>query len=448
MLEDGGVYYADNSESSCTSRSSVQVSIADSPNAGKTTFVTFCSNDEPIDLVTVYEPSILGPADPGGTFTPPLASGGTIFDPAVDAAGRYKYTVQSTNGQCPADDSYIYITVNQAPDAGESAVANINPGDDPVDLFAFLGGTPDEGGIWSPAMASGTGVFDPAVDTPGTYTYTVTGGTACEDATAEVSVTLSNEPLPLACPTIDDPTQDFCESEGTGNNFHKPRISDLVATDNGGGVVWYASATSAEPLSSDFLLEDGGIYYADNSESSCTSRSSVQVSIADSPNAGKTTFVTFCSNDEPIDLVTVYEPSILGPADPGGTFTPPLASGGTIFDPAVDAAGRYKYTVQSTNGQCPADDSYIYITVNQCTSPEQSVVVYPNPSRDVFNFGMDPSVKVNRIRIIQSSGIVLKDMQLRDGELKTINLNSFKPGVYFAEIYTSQGKTVKRLIKK
>ncbi len=173
MLEDGGIYYADNSESSCTSRSSVQVSIADSPNAGKTTFVTFCSNDEPIDLVTVYEPSILGPADPGGTFTPPLASGGTIFDPAVDAAGRYKYTVQSTNGQCPADDSYIYITVNQAPDAGESAVANINPGDDPVDLFTFLGGTPDEGGIWSPAMASGTGVFDPAVDTPGTYTYTV-----------------------------------------------------------------------------------------------------------------------------------------------------------------------------------------------------------------------------------------------------------------------------------
>ncbi len=55
------------------------------------------------------------------------------------------------------------------------------------------------------------------------------------------------------CPTIDDPTQDFCESEGTGNNFHKPRISDLVATDNGGGVVWYASATSAEALSSDLF---------------------------------------------------------------------------------------------------------------------------------------------------------------------------------------------------
>ena len=147
---------------------------------------------------------------------------------------------------CPDDDSYIYITVNQAPDAGEDGTANINSGDAPTDLFTFLGGTPDEGGTWTPALASGTGVFDPAVDTPGTYTYTVAGGTACEDATAEVSVTLSNEPLPLACPTIDDPNQDFCESEGTGNNFHKPRISDLVATDNGGGVVWYASASSTE----------------------------------------------------------------------------------------------------------------------------------------------------------------------------------------------------------
>ena len=141
-------------------------------------------------------------------------------------------------------------------------------------FLAFLGGTPDEGGIWSPALASGTGVFDPAVDTPQAYTYTVAGRSACDDVTAVVVVNLSNEPVPLACPTIEDPNQSFCESEGTGNNFHKPRISDLVATDNGGGVVWYASATSTEALSGDTLLEDGAMYYADNSEGSCTSRAS------------------------------------------------------------------------------------------------------------------------------------------------------------------------------
>ncbi|MGA9589551.1 MAG: hypothetical protein WBV11_06945, partial [Salegentibacter sp.] len=190
------------------------------------------------------------------------------------------------------------------------------------------------------------------------------------------------------CPTIEDSNQSFCESEGTGNNFHKPRISDLVATDNGGGVVWYASATSTEALSDDTLLEDGAMYYADNSEGSCTSRASCQVSFSDSPNAGATTFVSFCSNDDPVDLVTIYKPSILGPADPGGTFTPALASGGTVFDPAVDAAGRYKYTVRSGTS-CPDDDSYIYITVNQAPDAGESGTANINsgdaPS-DLFSF--------------------------------------------------------------
>lgn len=361
LLEDGGVYYADNSSGTCTARSSVTVTILDSPNAGATTSVTFCSNQGPVDLLTVYRSSILGPPDAGGSFTPPLASGTTIFDPAVDAARQYKYTVAAI-GNCPADDSYIYVKIVQAPNAGENGNAMFNTTDSPDDLFSYLNGDPDLGGSWSPPLASGTGIFDPSTDSPGEYTYTVSGGKYCSDASAKVTVGMQSDPL-IACPAIDVVEQSFCESIGS-DNFHKPMISDLQVIDNGGGVVWYDSATAVIPLEATHLLEDGGVYYADNTSGSCNARPSVTVTILDSPNAGATTSVTLCSNEGPIDLLTLYRPSILGPPDLGGSFSPPLTSGTTIFDPAVDAARQYKYTVAAI-GNCPADDSYIYVKVVQ-----------------------------------------------------------------------------------
>ena len=46
------------------------------------------------------------------------------------------------------------------------------------------------GGTWSPALASGTGVLNPAVDSAGTYTYTVGGG-LCSSDSATVLVTIA-----------------------------------------------------------------------------------------------------------------------------------------------------------------------------------------------------------------------------------------------------------------
>ena len=55
-----------------------------------------------------------------------------------------------------------------------------------------LGGTPDVGGTWSPALTSGTGMFDPSVDAAGTYTYTVTN--SCGSVSADVVVTITANP--------------------------------------------------------------------------------------------------------------------------------------------------------------------------------------------------------------------------------------------------------------
>ncbi len=190
ILVDGEVYFADNVVGSCTERPAVEVSIAATPNAGGTTFFTICSNAAPIDLLTIYKSSILGPPMAGGTFFPSLASGTTIFDPTKDRGTQYQYRVGSTNNICPADDSYIYITVIAAPDSGKDTAVNFASTDLPQDLFGKIEGTPVAGGKWSPALISRSGVFDPTFDVPGENTYSVSASNGCTSSTL-VTVTIT-----------------------------------------------------------------------------------------------------------------------------------------------------------------------------------------------------------------------------------------------------------------
>ncbi|MGM0932128.1 MAG: gliding motility-associated C-terminal domain-containing protein [Bacteroidota bacterium] len=521
ILEDGETYFAGNINGTCEDRDSVTVTLDDSPNAGATTTLNICDNAEAFDILDELNESILGQADAGGTITPALASGTTIFDPAVDASGTYTYTVSSTNEVCPDDKAIIYINFLESPDAGMDinetfCVADISeivddpqdfldlysddnrtPGgtftpsleelatrfssnpydtfstvysvtvngctdtanlsvtidqevpanagddvvitfcstdgpqdleeflsedairggsfeglegsifdpstadldepttiiytvngdnacvtgvdtatftitvlegpyagddasveftreDDPVNLFDYLGGTPDEGGLWSPGNENGD--FDPATGKAGDYTYTVISDNECEDS-ATLSVSFTDEPI-VECPVVTESEQAFCESIGEGNDSRRPRVYDLIPAN----VTWYATADSDTPLADDAILENGETYFAGNINATCEDRDSVTVTLDDSPNAGATTTYQVCRNAEPFDIVNVMNESILGAAETGGTISPALESGTTIFDPAVDAARQYTYTVSSTNEVCPDDEARITIS--------------------------------------------------------------------------------------
>ncbi|HLA54811.1 MAG TPA: hypothetical protein VK623_01820, partial [Flavobacterium sp.] len=78
------------------------------------------------------------------------------------------------------------------------------------------------------------------------------------------------------CPTVTNSTQSFCD-------IQSPTISSLVATNNGNGLVWYATATSATPLSGASGLVNGEDYFADDNSGSCGIRQSVTVTIYSAP---------------------------------------------------------------------------------------------------------------------------------------------------------------------
>ena len=101
------------------------------------------------------------------------------------AVGTYDVWVRWGNDECPVDLGTVTLTdTTVLPDAGSNGTLQICEGETvtAAELFTSLGGSPDAGGTWSPALAGA-----------GTYTYTVSGG-VCPDATADVVVTEQTAP--------------------------------------------------------------------------------------------------------------------------------------------------------------------------------------------------------------------------------------------------------------
>ncbi|MEZ4792213.1 MAG: gliding motility-associated C-terminal domain-containing protein [Gelidibacter sp.] len=323
----------------------VAINIIPPPNAGTNGSVTFCGNGSPVDLFTVLG----GTPDTGGTWSPALASGTGLFDPSVDAAGTYTYTVTGTP-PCSNATATVTVTITPSPNAGTNGSVAFCENGMPVDLFDSLGGTPDAGGTWSPALASGTGLFDPAVDAAGTYTYTVTGTPPCTDATATVTVTILSPPNAGTNGSLD-----ICES-----GLPEDLFDSLGGTPDAGGA-WSPTLASGTGLFDPTIDAAGTYTYTVTGSNSCTASSTVVVTIVLEPNAGNDSAVAFCSNGSPMDLFN----SLGGTPDAGGTWSPALASGTGIFDPSVDSAGIYTYTVDAISPCRGSSSSIVNVSINQ-----------------------------------------------------------------------------------
>ena len=78
------------------------------------------------------------------------------------------------------------------------------------------------------------------------------------------------------CPSTGNITQSFCD-------IQSPTVANLQATDNGGGIAWYETAVSTTHIPFESGLENGKIYYLDNSAGNCGSRIAVTTSLYTAP---------------------------------------------------------------------------------------------------------------------------------------------------------------------
>ncbi|MFI1771827.1 gliding motility-associated C-terminal domain-containing protein, partial [Thalassobellus citreus] len=270
----------------------ISVTIEGPLNAGTDGLpLELCSNDGTIDLFTQLQ----GSPETGGVWSPAMASTTGVFDPLVDPSGTYIYSL--TNA-CGTFSSQIEVTVSQAPNAGVDDAITICVIDGLTDLFPLLGTAAQSGGVWSPALTSGTGEFDPSVDVSGIYTYTVAATVPCSpNAVAQITVTVDD----ISAPIVVEANPEFCLVDN-------PIVSDLSsALTLTGTVNWYedASLTIVADLTDNLI--DGEDYYATQTNSTgCESSTSIQVTAIINDVATPTLEdlnKEYCINDNPAPTI-------------------------------------------------------------------------------------------------------------------------------------------------
>lgn len=344
---------------------SVTVALQTPPNAGTSSTLALCSNQDPIDLFTLLGPD----AEANGLWTPELASGTSIFDPAVDVAETYTYTINGT-APCGNASASITITITPGPEAGQDGELVLCINSASQNLFDYLNGTPVLGGTWSPALASDSGIFNPAIDAAGVYTYSFSGPGACDSDSATVNVTIN--PIPDAG---ENGTAFFCTNYAPADLFF-----NLQGTPQTGGV-WSPALASGSGIFNPLLDAPGTYTYTLGGGLCEIDSATVEVTVTQSPNAGgnnASLLITTCLTTLSVDLSTA-----LNGTQDAGTWHDDDATGAlsnNIFNPSLVGPGTYHFTYTVGGGVSP------------CLFDHATVVVIVDPQPNAGTFATAASV--------------------------------------------------------
>ncbi|MBK6409747.1 MAG: hypothetical protein IPF78_08610 [Flavobacteriales bacterium] len=304
-------------------------------DAGTSSSVSVCANGVPINLLD----SLGGTPAGGGAWSGGLVGG--MYNPAVNAPGPFTYTV---TGVAPCANATATVTVaEQTPaNAGTNGPVSVCGNGAPINLRNSLGGAPAAGGTWSGGLVGG--MYDPAVNAPGPYTYTVTGVAPCANSTATVTVT---EMAPADAGTSSSVS--VC-ANGVPINL----LDSLGGTPAGGGA-WSGGLVGG--MYNPAVNAPGPFTYTVTGVAPCANATATVTVAEQTPaNAGTNGPVSVCGNGAPINLRN----SLGGAPAAGGTWSGGLVGG--MYDPAVNAPGPYTYTV---TGVAPCANSTATVTVTE-----------------------------------------------------------------------------------
>ena len=88
-----------------------------------------------------------------------------------------------------------FTVITESVNAGNDVTLDLCYDDLAVNLFSFLGQDVDVNGTWSPQLTGGyLGTFNPEINTPGMYTYTIQDGDCIDEAFVDVGITTIDVP--------------------------------------------------------------------------------------------------------------------------------------------------------------------------------------------------------------------------------------------------------------
>ncbi|HQW69209.1 MAG TPA: hypothetical protein PLH25_06035, partial [Flavobacterium sp.] len=153
------------------------------------------------------------------------------------------------------------------------------------------------------------------------------------------------------CPTVTNSNQSFCDVQS-------PTIASLQATDNGGGIRWYATANSTTALTNSTILANGEDYFADDTTGTCGVRQSVTVTIYSAPTG---------ANFQGVCVTSLTQATILNPQfSISGVglkwYTVPF--GGTAISTSTILNDNTIYYISQTNPDTGCETSRLSVFVN------------------------------------------------------------------------------------
>ncbi len=341
-------------------QATLTIHVTGAPNAGGDGNLPLCSTSG----ITPLFPHLTGSPQPGGTWAYNGSNHGSSFNPAIDQPGNYHYVVQGSGG-CLNDTSLVSVVLYPKPNAGSNGVLSIC--DDTlaaIVLRLVLNGTPDLGGTWKDQDGQpASEIFIPSNYGPGvhTFTYTVQGQAPCQAATAQATIIMNAHAV-----AGNDASQTICSDAGSFNMF--PLLGP--SADPAGS--WINGSGAYAPAVFDPALHTPGVHvyrFVVAGDAPCVNDTArVTITMNRKPQAGISTAPQLCAEGPMVSLFSLLG----GQPDVNGTWTYVPSGGSPVphdptFDPALDLAGTYVYTVP---GDAPCTNSSATVQITLVPQPQ------------------------------------------------------------------------------
>jgi PKD repeat protein len=114
------------------------------------------------------------------------------------------------------------------------------------------------------------------------------------------------------------------------------------------------------------------------------------------------------------------------------------------------ATANGDYAVIVTMNGCSdtsACESITAVGLNDLFS-QQSIVVYPNPSKDYFTIESDWLSSTNSVQVVSIEGKLMYENRVENKTKLELNAIDWNPGVYFLKLKTDKGNAIIKLIKE
>lgn len=368
----------------CADASAVAtITVVDQPISGTAVALDACTDDAPFSLFD----GLAGYDTPGQWYN---SLGNPIpdtFNPGAYTGGTYNFTY-TVAGVAPCVDASTVVTVlvEDKPFAGNDGSITVCETQTSADLFAELGGAPDNNGTWDDggfpgSINTATGELNPSILAPGTYTYTYTvPATAhCTSDDAEIEVTVN--PTPIAG---DDVTISACNGDNTPIDLLAELTANSATTPDVTGS-WYNVTNNAAVPSGTFNPDGKAAgnyvfeYTVAGSNPCADDVAELTITIENQPYAGNDGSSTICNLKTNHNLFTALFSSTNTSAgswldiDGTGALSGPQNK---IFNASLVGNGTYTFGYKlDAVAPCVNDTAFIDVTVTGQPDAGQDAVI-------------------------------------------------------------------------